>query len=206
MAISKTEICNMALANVGITSTIIDVDDPNDTTSEAVNCRLFYDICRKSLLAMARWPFSAKVVDLVDSGVTPTNWSYRYLYPNDAVRANYIINPTSRTPSSENKIPFDIINISDGTGYGKAILCDQNEAKLDYNQNITDTNLFDYSFVMALSFFLGERISVPLKVSAELTKVNRDNFLLWTSEALTHTFREKQEDPYPESQFYNARF
>ena len=201
MPLSKTDICNMALAHCGHGSRIQDVD--TDTTNAGIQCRLFYDQARLQLLEMRPWSFAIKQFTLQSLGTPVTNWVYRYSYPNDCARCNYIVNPSTRTPARGNKIPFKVIDVETG---GKAILCDQADAVLEYNRDIKETERFTRAFGMAHSFMLASLISMPLRANAKITAYINQQLGFWMAEAATMDGNESQEDQEPVSEFESVRY
>ncbi len=204
MPVSKTGICNMALAHVGISKTIGDVD--TEKSSEAARCRLFYDHCLELLLEMQIWGFAKEEVRLqLLGGTAPEGWEYWYKYPNTAILAAKIKNPRARQETLAQKIPFEVRNIPDGSGYGKAILTDESEAVLVYNKLITDVNLFSATFRQGLSFLLASHIAMPLRVDNNIALYAQQQFSIWAGEAAMLSIRESQPDAENASEFELAR-
>lgn len=201
MPIDKNLIANMALGHCGVSGTIQDLD--TDSTPEAVQCRTFYDPSRGILLESQEFSFAKRRVALQSLGTPPDEWTYRYKYPNDCRLALRIVNPATRTPRNDEKIPFEVKDYNDG--YGRVIVTDQADALLDYNHDVTDATLFSYTFAFALSQFLALNISGPLKVDARLKEQIRRDYGIWMSEAASLTLREDQPDPEPQSEFYAVR-
>lgn len=191
----------MALGGVGVTARIDDVD--NDTSTEAYNCRLFYDQCVSQILETKEWPFACVRVPLADLGTPPADWAFRYKYPTDCALALKIVNPYMRTPGTDERIPFKVRKLTDA--YGKAIFCDLKDAELEYNQAITDPNLFSSAFIQAVSMCLSSYIAMPLRVDPKIAAYAAQQFNGWLEEATNLSLREQQEDPYPQSQFQTAR-
>lgn len=199
---SKDEICNMALATIGVNSRIVGVD--TEKSNEAIQCRLWFNHLRKLLLEVKHWPdFAGKVVDLVDLGTDSNHWAYRYKYPADCVYAIRIVNPSVRTPARDQKIPFKVARTDDS--YGKAIYCDMQDAQLEYNLDITDPTLFTATFTQAFAMALAAHVAMPLRVSPDIVSNAQKQFQGWLAEAATFSIREGQEDPEPESQFVSVR-
>lgn len=201
---SKTQICNMALAHVGVNSRIEDVD--TESTEEANACRLWYDHAVDTLLEMQRWSFATRQVDLQDlsdSNPPPDEWGFRYMYPNTCKLALRIVNPAMRVDPPGFKIPFKIVDLE--TGLGKSILCDQENAILEYNHEVTEPAQFPATFVQALSLFLATLICMPLKVDAKITQYVNGAWSAWQNEAGKHSLREGAEDRQAESEFVLAR-
>lgn len=201
MSYSKTSICNMALGHVGSGTLLSNVE--TDNSPEARECRRFYDICVDVLLEMQEWPFAKEQADLQDLGSPPDEWGYRYKVPARCVLPLRIVNPAKRTPGTDEQIPYKIANRDDGDG--RVILTDQENAILEFNAPITETQRFSGMFVYALSWFLADNISMPLRVSADIAKYCRDTWRAWQSEANIQARREEQPDPYPQSEFVTVR-
>lgn len=199
---SKTVICNMALGHCGITSRMQDVETEN--SNEAIQCRLFFDQVVGILLESVEWNFAKVFLDLQDIGSPPSGWSYRYMYPNTIRRINFIVNPAMRTPTSkEDKIPFDIIKITDT--FGKAIVSDEYQAVACCNENITETELFDFTFTQAVALGLASMISTPLRVKSDLSDALQKAWSTWLGEAILISQAQTQPDPERDSQFVSGR-
>lgn len=198
---SKTQICNMTLGSIGVNARIGDVD--TEVSPEAIACRLFYDQVGAQLLEVRPWPFATKRGALVDLGTPPADWGYRYKYPTDCALAVKIINPYMRTEGTDKKIPFKVINLSDA--YGKAILCDIQDAELEYNETITDESLFSFSYVQAYVMGLAAPVGMTLRVDKSIVDNASKQFSGWLEEASLHVMRERQEDPFPISELESAR-
>lgn len=201
MPSSKTEICNQALAHIGITKRIADIETENSKAAD--NCRLFFDTARDVLLEMQPWSFAEREVTLQSVGSPPTSWAYRYKYPNFCARANKIVNPNDRTPSQGKKIAFKVRDYDDA--YGKVVLTDQENAVLQYNHKITDVSLYPPSFSYALSLFLASNISTPMRADPKITTTVNQLFNTWLIEAGIKPYQERQEDVEPASQFVSIR-
>lgn len=155
MAVSKAQICNLALAHINQTeSQIANLD--TDKGNTASQCRIHYDIAREFVLADHPWNFAGKRVALADLGNPPAIWTYRYDYPSDALRIRAIQPPTRQS----NPIVFKVED--DGTDSGLCILTDQDEAVCEYTRNVKNTALFTPGFVQALSWYLASELAPAL--------------------------------------------
>ena len=201
MVYSKAIICNMALAHVGVTARIQDVD--NENSNEAINCRLFYDHIVDLLLETCLWPFAERDFTLADVGSPPPEWAKRYKYPVDCKYAAFIKNPALRTPGTDGKIPFIVKDLHDG--YGKCILTDLEDAILVGNYIVTDPNKFSSSFVQAGAMGLASHVAMPLRVDANITKFVQAQFTNWLAEAVNFKQREQRDDPEPNSEMQTVR-
>lgn len=202
MPATKASIFNMALAHCGVGLRIQDPD--NESGKEPENCRLFYDQVREIIIEAAEWPFLTERVELQDLGTPPDGWLFRYKYPNNCRRVNRIVNPLTRTASpSSPKIPYAIKNLTDA--YGRALVCDQEDAILEFNRDIDDPALMSSTFNQAHSIGLAAHIAMPLRVDVKIADRVTAQWNGWLAEALAQTMREQQEDPEQLSQFETGR-
>lgn len=201
MPISKTEICNFALSHCAVSSAIQDVDTEN--SPEAAACRLFYNQARDTLLELFPWAFATRRFTLNLLSETYGGWTYAYKYPAVCKRVHHIINPSARTPTLNEKIPFSIEN--NPVDFGRMILTDQDNAVISYNYNVADENLFSNSFVMSFSYMLASLIAPRLKVKADIQKLTQRAFSVWNSEAAAHNLSEPTHDQERPSEFQVIR-
>lgn len=197
---SLTTIFNMAIGHCFISET---VDDPDENSNVAIQCRKFFDQVKNMLLEVCPWPFATKRAPLVLTGTAYSGWQFSYKYPADCLLASYIVNPAVRTPAAGMRIPFRVVN--DPVGYGKLIMTDMPEAELEYNILVEDVNLFNYTFIQALALGLAAHISGPLRCNADIVKSLQNQFSNWLAEAVNFKLREGQEDREPDSEFLAAR-
>ena len=85
MIITKTQICNMAIGELG-GQLIADFD--TDTTPVANLCRLYYPLSLKTLLEDMPYTFAMKRVNLVAHVIDPSNnlYAYRFQLPDDFIQ------------------------------------------------------------------------------------------------------------------------
>lgn len=210
MPYDRTLIANMACSHLGIGLSISDVD--NESSAEADACRTFIDHVFEAVLEICPWPFATRQIALQDLGIENTayedQWLYAYMYPNNCKRVNKIINPAKRTPvREEDKIPYRIVSYVDsgGSDAGKLILCDQEDAILEYNHLVIEPERFSSSFAHVTSLFLAKLTGARLRAAADMiANVNRE-WDLWLSEATSQSKEEEQPDPDPISTFQSAR-
>lgn len=107
---TRTDIVNLALQTIGSRTTVTDAELANNSSNEAIQANLTYTNTRDSLLRMAPWDCATAVINLTyitSVPGTPENaspstslwqpgqpappWTYEYQYPNDCLRALWII-------------------------------------------------------------------------------------------------------------------
>lgn len=203
---SKTEICNLALSNIGISQFIADVDAPSEKSNEAIVCRRWYDMSLNFALEDFDWNFARRRLLLAEVSITPpTTWAKVYSYPSDCAAARAIEVPGVRTPYAEQRIPFEVAAESASTGDYKVIYTNLVAAVLVYTKRITDAGLFDAQFTIALSWLLAANIAMPLTVNAKLAAQATSNYQAAKLTAFARHLNESQEDPEPASETERSR-
>jgi len=155
MAVTKAEICNMALAHINQTNTTISNID-TDTGNTAVQCRIHYDNARRFVLADHDWNFAGKRVTLADIGSPSALWLYRYDYPSDCIRIREI----QRLAKTDVEVPFEVTSLGDGSKL--VIETDMPQAVCLYSWDVVVPSLFSPGFVTALSWFLASELAPAL--------------------------------------------
>lgn len=160
---SKVDIYNMALFHIGSTQKVASI---TEQSMEQIACTTFYETCLDALLAYksADWGFATKSIVLADVGSPPTNWAFRYAYPNDCVRAIGIVILGNRNPAEDQQVPFDI---QQGDS-SQTIVTDQPQAELLYIARGLPAERLPSPFVEALALRLAAQIAMPLKKDATL--------------------------------------
>lgn len=152
MSTVKTELCNLALHNVGASKRIADVDE---NSTEARACKAFYNIVYKTTLRDFDWPFAHRTVTLALVAENPTDkWAYSYRYPVGCLYFRRIWNGFP-TDNQDNRIPYEIS--SDDTGL--LILTNQPEAVGEYTHDMSNEALWPYDFQLAFTHHLGHYIA-----------------------------------------------
>ena len=176
---SKLDIWNLALSHIGDGS---DVDDVDEESLEAEQCRKYYPIALGMLLERHAWNFAVKTVRLAEhTEVAPQDWTFRYAFPSDYVQALQVlpnfcnVNTTWLDEMAflqyvaDNAKHYDIESASDGT---PTIVTNEYQACLRYIWRNEITGHYSAGFVMALSlllssFLAGGPILKSAKVSAQ---------------------------------------
>lgn len=195
---STIDICNMALARIGHSDRIADLEEKSKA---ARTCKLFYEQCRDYVLRDFDWPFAMAHIALADLGSPPLNWAYRYQYPNDCLKARYINVPGIRRFAEEQLIPFEVAAGSNG----RVILTDIAAAELVYTKAVTDPTIFDPMFVSALAWKLAAEVAMPLSVEPAIAQSAGQAYLYEIGQAAAHAFNESQADAPILPEFIRAR-
>ena len=153
---SKTEISNMALVNLGITTLISSL---TERSVEAKLCKLYIDSVIKEVLRDFDWNFAKRTVSL--SLLNDSNegkFQYSYLYPSECVKF-LKISSGAYVENNNTKIPFEIeLNDSDK----KIIKTNEYQATGVYTKYIEDPSLYPEDFISAISYMLSFKIAPGL--------------------------------------------
>lgn len=195
---TKLSIWNNALNRVGVTQYIASV---NENSTEAKVCRQVYEDVRDRVLAAFKWPFATRTADLQDIGTPPSNWEYRYRYPNDCITA-YDINGFD-IALGDPRVPFEIV--ADPAANERAIHCNENPASLTYVYRVINESMFPATFANCISWLLASEIAVPLQANIDAGIKAGQMYDRALEEAGNHAFREGRESSCPDSEFVRTR-
>lgn len=189
---SKIEIYNMALFHVGSTSKVA---SDTEQSMEQIVCSTFYPTALDCLLSYksADWGFATKSVVLADIGNPPTNWGYRYTYPNDCVRAIRIVIPGNRNPMQGEEIPYDL----EQGDVSLSIVTDMPQAELLYIARGLPAERLPSPVVMALTYQLAALICVPLKKDMATSQALLQMAEQYTQVAMAASLNQQQPDNPP---------
>jgi hypothetical protein len=198
---SKTEISNLALSHLGISSDIANLD--TEKSEEATACRRFYELAKKSTLSDIDWTFATKFETLGLIEENPTSeWRYSYRYPVGCLNFRRILSGL-RNDTPESRVPYIILT----DDAGKIIYTDEQNAESEYTQDVTDTTLFSEEFVLALSFRLAAYVA-PRVTGGDPFKLKKDMLAQYGIEiknAKKKNMNELQVELPPESEFIRTR-
>ena len=171
--LNKVQVCNIALSFLGCPA----ISSIDENSTEAVACRVHYDMARRIALQSHDWAFARKVVSLalVSNAPEDLKWTYTYAMPSDCLQPREIINRYN-----DEKIKYEIRASADGLK--KRILTNEQYSVLKYTADITSETMFDELFVRAFSLMLAMEMCNRLTGSNERNKVL---FSLWQSAMTT---------------------
>jgi hypothetical protein len=193
---SDVEICNMALAGLGVSQGISAIGEAGTAGEQ---CDLFFDTCRKRVLRDFDWPFARRyyTLGLVEEDPN-TDWTYSYRYPSTCLSLRGIVGATRKDTS---RIPYSLG--SDDSG--KLIYTDEPEAVVRMTVDITDTELFDPLFVSAFAGLLGSKIGGPLARDPKLVAQSYQSYLADLATARANAQNEGGQDEPPDAESIRAR-
>lgn len=171
MALDAVQICNMALSHIGARAKIENIETEQST--EAFQCRLWYDYSRRQSLELYDWGFARKRAPAVQHAAQPPGeWAFRYVYPADCISMRKFENPLG--PDAD-AIPFSVELAPDGET--KTILTNLSPdcAILVYTFNQLNPDIWSPFFVEMFSWALGSHMAFTLtgKTAVETRALER---------------------------------
>ncbi len=199
---SKTQIANVAIARIGASKQISNVD--TDKGREAITARLFFDDDVKYVLRDFPWPFATAYTTLAlvsGTASVPANndWQYAYRMPSDCLYARRIATTEGR--NSANPPPFRVGR----DAQGKLIYTNKVEAQLEFTVNITDSQEFDPMFASMLSWKLGAGLAPSLSRIKDMADTCMKMYELERSKAAARALNEGQQEVPIESELIRSR-
>lgn len=160
---SVVDICNLALAHLGDSATVSNIDPP-EGSAQAEHCARFYPIARDSLLEMHPWSFATRRAALADLGSDVEQWDYAYAPPADMLAIIAILPPDAISDSNYAAgayTPQDYSCEINATG-ASVIYTNQEAAIARYVAFVSDSSRFSPSFTMTLSWHLASLLAGPI--------------------------------------------
>lgn len=154
---TQVQICNLALSRIG-QRTIAAI---SDSSENARKLTAVYDYILESVLRDCDWNFATKIEALVavdDEDDLEIEWDYVYEYPSDCIKVRRVFSES--TYDEEEPDQFRVVLNDDDDA--KLIVCDLDDAYVEYTLNITDPTLYDSKFVDALAWRLAAEITPSL--------------------------------------------
>jgi hypothetical protein len=158
---SEVQIAKLALSYVGDR---FDITSLTESSTEAEQVNLVYADMRDSLLRQHTWNFAKKFISpAAIVGTAPNLWAFMYLYPVDALRVLTVTNPAGRDATP---IKYEVgLNAADQY----CVFTDQGNAEIKYTKRITDSNVFDANFTIALAYGIASKIAMALTGDGGIT-------------------------------------
>jgi hypothetical protein len=159
MAADSLEIANMALSHIGAKVTLAAF--PTAASTGIINEAIFlwYSKSRRRALSFYDWSFARKRVALTAHADDPTDgiWTYRYVYPSDALKIRRIQNVPNLDADS---VGYDV-EIAP-TALDLSIQTNLEDAIAIYTFDQTTTTVYSEGFDEALSHLLAANIAYPI--------------------------------------------
>ena len=194
--ISKIDICNMALAQLG-ESPISSLEQADE---KARRCRLFYEPVRQEVLRTHHWAFACGQADLaLLQAPEGANGTYVYAYPQDCL----FLRKVYRKGDPQHPVAFQEMYRKDIQA--RTLLCAIEQAQAEFTRDLQDESLFDPAFVKAFSLALAADITMTLSADATLAQRVLQKYMMALDEARRSNMSENFDVKAFESTFVENR-
>lgn len=187
---SEVEICNLALSHIRARS----INSLTETSLEAQQCKLKYEPLRDFLLRDAPWNFAQRIEPLALTTKEVFNWVYVYQYPSSCLHVNRLILNYEEftandgayrarhiediyTPDLGRQVKYRKMNV-DGS---LVIVANEPDLRIDYRSRVTNPNLFDPTFILALSHLLAAELAMAITGGDTGRKLRSDELQIYQS-------------------------
>lgn len=206
MAMTKTQICNLALSRIGIDQGIANLD--TEQSKAARLCRSLYPQLLDELLEDYGWTFASQAVKLATPvGDPPIGWGYQYSVPSDCLSPIRVCDYSGARSFNRwslegsalayPEVPFRLMQ-SASAGH-RVLVTDLPEAYLIYTARIENTAEMSALFVSLLAWRLAVELAMPMAVEPGLLQTAQQNYGAALQLAQNKDARDQSYDPAPES-------
>jgi len=211
--VAPVDICNAAIVRLGgqqVTSLL-------ENSVEAISLNSQYDIVRRNLLRSHPWNFATRRMALAqDLTRPPFGYGFSYNLPADYLRVlatnDQIVCPYYRRLGGDFNGYVTVnhsVDVGDGSSYkieGKKLMSNDGTMKIIYTADITDTNLFDPSFVELMAIRLAMVTSFNITGSVQTRKDLADEFNYLLNNAQTNNGQEGVRNSIENSSWIASRW
>lgn len=206
MPFTKVLICNMALTNIGISKTIVDLD--TDGSEEARICNLWYEPSLEIITEEHSWEFATSyATGLAAVGSQPANidWQYAYRAPVDMLRPLRLSSMQGVRKPKPNDGTTAPYRVGSDT-LGKLIYtdCEPDDLSLKYLRLFDNPVYFPPSFASSLAWLLAGHIVAPLGRDFGMRTRAMDQYRMELSKARALEAVSSTDDPEQLSEFDRA--
>lgn len=148
---SPSDICNVALANIGHKPEVVSIDPP-DGGAYATHCARFFAVARDMALEEHAWTFAVARFSLAqdDEASVPDRWEYGYVIPSDMIRPIAVF-ADDCADETAGILEYEI--------EGSNLFCNEESVTLKYIFRADDTSKWTPSFANAVSWKLAVYLS-----------------------------------------------
>lgn len=178
---NKIQICNIALARIGVAP----IETMDEASEAARACSQYYDFVRRNVLRKFPWTFATRRVTLAQLNTQPPDYKYAYRYPTDALALRKMYNEHYCKLPEKNEYKI----ISD-TG-GRVIYTNVKAANIEYTADVQDVTLFDDEFIEALGWKLAAEIAFMLTGNMNIAQTCVQAYNAYFTEAAADNAQEE---------------
>lgn len=198
---SSSEICNLALSHIGVGKEVANY--LTEKSEEAAACRRFFTLTQDAVLRDFPWPFAKKIATLALIEEDPTDEAeFSYRYPTDCIFIRKLLSGIAND-TRQSRVPYTVAY----SETGRIILCNIEDAQLEYTIRISDPEKYPPDFAMAFSLRLAHYIA-PRLTGGDAFKVGERALKLYEyeiSKAKVNSLNEQQGEEEVLSELERAR-
>lgn len=196
MALTQTQICNLALGRIGAQG----IMDIGDDLKGAKACRNAFEATVREVASLGDWRCLKKRATFAKLATAPAfEWAYQYQLPADFISLVEL-----------NGVEYHGQPSDDWEVEGKVLLTDAEEAKVTYIAYVEDCTAWDSLFTDAVVVLLASKISVPMRQDEGMAQALKEEFLRSAlPKARTKNGNNRRRlrfNPCAESRFLAARY
>jgi len=195
---SQVEIINLALSHIA-QKPIVAI---TEASPSAVAALRVWDLSLRDALRTGAPGFATAVVALaLVATYTPLHWTYAYAYPANCLAMLKVYTEGTGDPARGEEFR----ELYDSVGNVKVIVSNVEDAYGEYVYLISDTTLFDASFVTAMAYRLAANLAIPLVGDKTLAESMDKKFITAASECARLDSYEQNKPAQQKSKFLDAR-
>ena len=196
MSISKTQIFNITLNILGISTPLENI---NSNDNKTILLNNYYDLARDYVLKDYDWNFASsfRQLSLAYSQDCNYKFSYVYDYPNDCICARDVFDGSTKKS--------DKFSIGANSNNEKVILTNIQNPILRYTRKVDKEVYFSCEFSMALSFYLASLTSNVICGSVQKGEMAYEKYLKILSHAKMLNAQEGVDVIYDENTYLESR-
>jgi hypothetical protein len=185
---TEVDICNLALANLGDSATVVSISPPEVGSRQAELCARFYPLARDAVLAAHSWSFNTRRGHVVQLDEAPVvGWDFQFALPVDCLHVLAVLpdggdadlnprrtfDPTgARFPAMGPEAPWagystQPFTVELGPNDQKVILTNFPTPVVRWRARVEDTTLYTPECVMAMSWLLASYLAGPIIKGSE---------------------------------------
>lgn len=196
--LSQTQICNLALAHLGIEP----IGDISDAVPAANACNQYWIPCRDDVYSEHDWGFNKSQITLsVPANVTVQGWCYAYAYPNNVSGVWTVFNPCDYERKWE--IEFDLF-YDVGTQL-QILASNQPNAICEAGYIISDPTIWSPKFAIAFSRRLAAEIAKALTGDDTVALGQMSIYTALIAEAKRVGFNQQKKKPHQVHGYRDSR-
>lgn len=191
---TDTDICNMALSNLGKGM----ITNMEEGIEDARACKLFYETTRREVLREFPWGFAHRIERLAVVDAAIPGWSYAYGYPAKGLKINNVFSDAN----SGRYERYDVVNIGSST---KVIVANCSPCYADFTWDVKDPELMDDLFIQGFAHLLTSKMAMRLTGNPQLGQNEYQLYRARIMQAQLQDAREQEPHTIFESSYIAAR-